>query len=307
MSRQSTTEVRLPPYHFTISETEQRYGDRIINHSFKIGGAGVDCAGVGIQYDAQNQPIRASIPYIQYDPDCSKGVRMDRGAASIQMIKALLRHVHSQLPSITRFYFDDNSMIGCGTLEEQQSRRHPKKGAYARPIPLNYFSIAFNGYTWYEKHFHAKYKNDDAHEQYRDHVKEFLTEEKLPPIADFLQSLPAAPSPSHIEELEQLYQRASTYIDLFQSIPKEKRCSHARGWLIPFIKEKLNHHFGDKGWYIDIAEMDKPLLEMRSRGGADRRTRKRGKKYSSSYYCPKRIRWGGGEFGDDVGVDPLHL
>lgn len=305
MSDRQITDLTLGPYQFTIIDSEQWYGNRILGRTFKMGGTYPDCVNVTIKYDAHSKPISASIPHIMSDPECSKGAPLDRGSGSILMLKALLRHVHEQIPSITRFTFDDMSHTECGTEDEIRSRRHAKKGSYARPIPLNYFSIAFNGYTWYEKNFGAMYQSEEKHVEYRRRVKEFLTEEKMPPFIEFLQENPTVnallENKEMVRELEGLYKTSRTYKDLFTSIPKARRCAHARIWLIPFITQQLKGVFSHDDWFIDISRMDQPPQPM---VGGRRSTRKRGK---GTFYVPRRIRRDGGWSGYDIGADITNI
>lgn len=300
-----TVEIAVGPYRFTIVDTLQQYGDRILGRTFKMGGTYPDCVNVSIRYDGQ-KPVSASIPHVLGDPECSKGVPLDRGGGSVLMIKALLRHIHQEIPTLTRFKFDDMSHIECGTEEEQRSRRNPKKGSYAKPIPLNYFSIAFNGYTWYEKNFNATYMDDAHHAAYRARVKSFLTEEKLPPFADFLQGLsnPSAllDQTELLREVEAGYAQASTFQGLFDSLPKARRCAHARAWLISFVAERLKGVFSHYDWFMDVTTMDRPVALLGgSRLRGRRRTRRRGKR---AYEIP-HIRREGGYEGHSVGVDPM--
>jgi hypothetical protein len=313
MSERQTTELTVGPYRFTIVDTTNYYQGRVVERTFKMGGTYPDCVNISISYDGQSQPVGASIPYVVADPECSRGTPLDRGAGSVMMLKALLRHIHEKIPRITQFFFDDKSNIECGTEEEKRSRRHPKKGSYARPVPLNYFSIAFNGYTWYEKNFHAMYKNEEEHAEYRARIGAFLTEEKMPPFDDFLRSIPGngvlLANKDMLEEVKALYEGANTYKDFFTSIPKEKRCPHARVWLISFITKKLSGVFSNNHWFIDVTRMDEPVVGGGSRGKGrrgqgERRTRKRG----DSYYVPRRVRRdGGGEDGHMIGIDPIHV
>lgn len=312
MSDRQITDMTLGSYRFTIVDSEQKYGSRILGRTFKMGGTYPDCVNVSIAYDSQGQPIRASIPHIMSDPECSKGAPLDRGGGSVLMLKALLRHVHERIPSITRFSFDDMSHIECGTEDEIRSRRHAKKGSYARPIPLNYFSIVFNGYTWYEKNFGAMYQSEEKHAEYRRRVKEFLTEEKMPPFVEFLQENPAVSMllerEEMVKELEGLYEKSSTYKDLFTSIPKERRCPHARLWLIAFVTKKLRGIFSHEDWFIDVTRMDEPVAPLsggrrRKGSGGGRRTRKRG----DSFYVPRGFRREGGDWGHMIGVDSMEV
>jgi len=307
MSKQ-TTDIAVGPYRFTIVDSEQRYNERILGRMFTMGGTYPDCVNVSIQYDAENRPIHASIPYVTSDRDCSKGAPLDRGQGSVLMVKTLLRYVHETIPSITRFSFDDMSNIECGTEEEQRSRRHAKKGTFARPIPLHYFSIAFNGSTWYEKNFNAMYRDEKHHATYRRQVQDFLTEEKMPPFVDFLQQLPNSRSLLEnkvvLDELQTRYESAHTVRELFRSLPKERRCAHARIWLISFLEKRLSEVFHNKNWVIDVTRMDDSTEQQGGRQRKKRGTRKRG----HSFYVPREVRREGGySIGHTLDLDPTAI
>jgi hypothetical protein len=80
------------------------------------------------------------------------------------MIKTLLEYVHKQLPTISEINFEDKSNIECATdIEKEKKSKFIKKGTIIYPIPLYYFSIAFNGETWYEKNFNAIQQNENKH------------------------------------------------------------------------------------------------------------------------------------------------
>lgn len=314
MSEPLITEIKVGPYRFTIVDKTTYYEGRVSERTFKIGGTYPDCGDASIDYDLQGQPVSGHLSYAMSDPECSKGTPLDRGEGSVMMLKAFFRYIHEKVPHITRFSFDDKSNIECGTEEEKRSRRHPKKGSFAKPIPLNYFSIAFNGYTWYEKNFHAIYMNEEKHTEYRAQIKEFLTEEKMPPFAEFIRKIPKheetliANKAMH-EEVKMLYEKANTFRDFFTSIPKIERCSHARTWLISFITKRLYGIFSHNHWFINVTRMDEPVAPL-SGGGRERGKRKGGRrtrKRDDSFYTPYGFRREGGEYGHMIGVDSMNI
>jgi len=264
----------------------------VISRNFKIGGDYSDCVNVSIQYDDHSHPISGKIQTIVYDEECSKKVPLGRGEGSITMIKTLLRHIHKMIPEITTFSFDDMSTVECGTY-------HRKRGSHAIPVSLYYLSIAFNGCTWYEKHFRATYRDQASHHAYRSRVDHFLHGESLPPFQDFLRS--ANPPVELYSELEALYEKAHHYMDFFSAIPKDRRCAHARTWLVPFIKGKMEGVFSNEGWVIHVLDMSPlqggALQKKRGARGSCRKTRRRG----GYYYPGGRIRHM--LIGDDIGGD----
>lgn len=284
------TNLQVGPFHFKIIDRTNMHKGNVISRNFKIGGDYSDCVNVSIQYDDHSHPISGKIQTIVYDEECSKEVPLTRGEGSITMIKTLLRHIHKMIPEITTFSFDDMSTVECGT-------DCGKRGSHARPVSLYYLSIAFNGCTWYEKHFRATYRDQASHHAYRSRVDYFLHDEPLPPFQEFLRS--ANPPAELYSELEALYEKAPHYMDFFSAIPKDRRCVHARTWLVPFIKRGMEGVFSNEGWVIHVLDMSPlqggALQKTRGARGTCRKTRRRGG-YS---YPGGRIRHMG--IGDDVG------
>ena len=91
-----------------ISKTED---GMIYSRNFKIGGKYEDCVNVSITYDENNKPISAKIPTLVYDEECSLSGKLDRGEGTVAMIKTLLRYIHTKIPEITEFEFEDKSNI----------------------------------------------------------------------------------------------------------------------------------------------------------------------------------------------------
>ena len=274
------TDIPVDPYLFTIIDRTNTHNGNIISRNFKIGGGYSDCVNVSIQYNDQSRPISGKIQTIVYDEECSKGVPLGRGEGSITMIKTLLRHIHKMIPEITTFSFDDMSTVECGTDDEKRQSRHRKRGSHARPVSLYYLSIAFNGCTWYEKHFRATYRDEASHRAYRSRVDHFLHTESLPPFQDFLRI--ANPPAELYSELEALYEQPH-YAAFFSAIPKDRRCVHARTWLVPFMKRELDGVFSNEGWVIDVLDMTPLPLQglQKTRGG--RRVYKTRKRMGYSY------------------------
>ena len=262
-------DIEVAPYTFHIIDNYSMEGYKIISRNFKIGG--IDCVNVSVTYDDNKNPIDAKIQTLMYDPECSKKRQLDRGKGSVLIIKTLLQYIHNEIPSITLFEFQDASNIECGTEIEQKSKKHRKRGTHAYPVALYYFSLVFNGITWYEKHFNAYQK--EGHEAYRVYINEWLTNEK-PSFIEFRRK--AKPSDEIVDELRTYYDSTQTYKTFFQSIPERDRCRLLRGWIYTFMNEELKGVFSDK-WIIDVTKMDNQIKEG-----------KRGTRKKKIYYCPKK-------------------
>lgn len=278
--------VNVGKYKFNIKDSISKTDEGIIySRNFQIGGNYSDCVNVSITYDAHNNPISAKIPTLVYDEECSLAAPLNRGDGTIIMIKTLLRYIKKKIPEINVFVFEDKSNIECGTEEEKQQKRRRKRGTYARPLVLYYFSIAFNGVTWYEKHFNAYQEDISIHRGYRVRVKELLNEEQTKPsFNEFLRI--AQPPMKHLDELKQLYEAASTYGEFFNSIPKDDRCRLVREWLPTFMEHYLKGVFKNSDWIIDVRKMDE-----KNKSGMNGDRRITAKQNKMRYYIPEgRIR-----------------
>jgi len=280
---ETITNMEVGKYKFRIIDNEDIRDGIPYSRGFKIGGTEYsDCVNVSITYDVYGNPISAKIPTLVYVPECSFTAPLERGEGSVAIIKTLLRHVNKKIPTIKTFEFEDMSTIECGTEEEKHQKQHRKKGTYAMPTTLYNFSIAFNGITWYEKHFNAYYKSQEDHKKYREQIANFLTKQKMMPFIEFLTI--AKPSSKIKDELEALYTKASSYGDFFDSIKYENRCRLVRDWIASFMEHCLKDIFFNKGWMIDVTKMDTPSEHFKKqRAGAG--TRKKNRR--TTYYVPK--------------------
>lgn len=267
-----TIDINVGKYKFKIIDNTLLSRDQIIySRNFKIGGNISDCVNISIRY-IQGKPVSAYIPHIIYDPDCSIDIPLENGKGTISMVKTLLDYVHKKLPTITEVSFEDKSNIECATDMEIQKKgsRFRKKGTNICPIPLYYFSIAFNGETWYEKHFNARQKDINKHTKYKEKINKLLYFEEEKSNTTFLQFLEIAQPPKHLyDELEKYYNISKTFGVFFTSIPKIDRCRVVRDWISNFMEYYLKDVFSNADWVIEIPSS--------SRGG---------KKNTRKYYCP---------------------
>lgn len=268
---QIKTIVSFGKYKFEIIDNTLSLRGETYCRNLKIGGNVSDCVNISISYK-NNQPNSATIPHVFYDPECSIGVPLDRGEGSVAMIKALLDYFYKNIPTIREVSFEDKSNIDCATdIEIEKGSRFRKKGTNVYPIPLYYFSIAFNGKTWYEQKFNARQKDANKHMAYKEKIDILLHSEDLKTKTTFLEFLQTAqPSAEIVSELENYYSTSITFGDFFTSMPKIDRCRLVRGWISTFMSYHLKDVFENMGWIIE--------LPIATKGGK-RNTRK--------YYCPR--------------------
>ena len=264
-------------YKFQIVDNILLYDEKIYCRNIKIGGSHTDCVNISISYK-DNEPVSAYIPHIMYSEDCSIEPLLDRGQGTIRMIKTLFNYIQEKIPSIKEINFEDKSNIECATdIEKDKKSKLIKKGTIIYPIPLYYFSIAFNGETWYEKNFNAKQKNKDKHDRYKEKVINLLSSKEVKQKNSYIDFLRIAQPPADIiDELEKIYNTTDTYESFFQSMPKIDRCRLVRDWIFTFMSYHLKDVFDNTDWMIELP------IETKGVGG-----RRGGGKKSRKYYCPK--------------------
>lgn len=248
--------VSSGPYSFRIRDNTLWSSDKqtIYSRNFKIGSNTVaDCINISIIY--KNGSIDyAYIPTILYDPDCSL---IDNGERSVVMTRTLLSYVSSQIPALTYVIFDDMSSIECATEEE---------------VPLYYFSIAFNGQTWYEHHFNAKQMDETKHRAYRDTVEEFLYSSDFKEQYGFDRFVSLfGQSEADMAELLAYYNKHTTFSGFFKSIPKQHHCRLIGPWIEQFMRVILNNTFSNNHWIIPLQINGGNNIKM------------------TEYYCPNGI------------------
>ncbi len=212
--------------------------------------------------------------------ECSIGNTLDRGNGSIIMIKTLLLHIKQLYPNLSGVTFDDMSSIECGTEEdiEKNKTRIRKKGTNLVPMPLYYLSIAYNGETWYEKHFKAVQQNADKHIAYKERVSKLLNDPSEKP-SNYLRFFEITSIPPNINnEIKNYYDNTNTYSEFFHAIPKNDRCRLLRPWIKEFMNYYLKRVFSNFDWTIDLSNITNTV-------GGRNKTRKNNR----NYYCPKGI------------------
>jgi hypothetical protein len=203
---------------------------------------------------SENNPISATLYFIQDSPDVS----------FVNIIRLLLAYIYNQISTLTEVRFEDQSNI--------EFINQPN----VYPIPLYYFSIAFNGETWYEKHFRARHRIPETHVKYRDTVNQLLHDKEFKSSISFIEFLRISQPPMEIaDELEAYYRGSATFGDFFQSIPREHRCRLVRDWISTFMTHYLRDVFDNTNWIIE--------LPIRMSGGKS----KSRNNHTRKYYCPK--------------------
>ena len=292
------TIVDVGKYKFHIIDDTSIYEGRILSRNFKIGGDYDDCVNVSIDYSDESLPISATMHNVGREVDISLG-----GSGSVIMIKTLLEHVHQQIPTLTEVEFKDFSHIESSNIELASK--------YTRVIPIQlcYFSIAFNGLSWYENHFHAKLKDPRKYEIYREKVQQLLYSPEFKTNTTFIMFLQCVVPPmavvtdkwrDKVDKLEEYYNKSVTFGDFFQLIPFTERIHLVRDWIETFMIEYLNDACCKyDNWVIEL-----PVGKSLETNGPIEIDNKTGK--TQKYYCPKgRIHHY--MFSYCLGVDPCDV
>lgn len=257
--------IKVGKYTFVITENKLVYSDKIISHTFKIGGSYDDCISISYTYNNNNDPISAKILFVRYEPECTMANDLEKGGGTAIMLKTLLRYLFKKIPSVHIFSFEDMSHIDC--VEKDLSKPPPRKPL--KPLSLAYLSIAYNSCTWYEKHFDARMIDHVKYSNYKEAVK-FLT--KPGSKVDFVSFLQIAKPPQEqFEYLEKLYNQTNTYRSFFDAIPFEERCDLLRPWLKTFIEYYLGDTYDPYNWEINVLSPKIQTGGRRCRGGTMRR------------------------------------
>jgi hypothetical protein len=259
--------VNAGKYKFQITDNTM-IGRGVNTRNFNIGGGSKTCVDVSVDCMDKTNPI-AVIPDVKYNSKCSIDAPLEKGGGTILMCKTLFNYVHKQLPILTELNFDDKSKIECANEDEikNNNSKTMNEDSYIKPADLYYFYIAFNGKTWYEKHFNARQKGFEKHKSYRTKINDLLYSKERKANTSFIKLLDGFDVNEEIKsELEPYYEKADTIGSFFQSISKPDRCRLVRDWITAFMKYHLHDVFSNSGWIIEL-----PL----STKGGKRMTKKR--------------------------------
>ena len=258
-----------------------------------------DRVKLAVSFIDTQEPIYAEIEHAH---NYSIHTRTDAGKFSVILRNALFQYVREKIPSITEIRLDDNTNFEStenSKLDQMDVNR------FTIPISFYYFSIAFNGKTWYEYHFGARLQNPEKHEAYRKKVDWFLHSKELKSSMEYTKFLNISScyflqknfrstleieNPFEtIDKLEPYYNDPSavTFGDFFQLIPKQDRCSLVGGWIYMVMRHFFDDVFSNRDWVIDIPMVTNDV-----------------KTNDEPYYCPEGQIWNTA-WGTDVGASPF--
>jgi len=268
--------VKSGKYQFKITRNIEIYRDEIWTHTYKVGGDYSDCVNISYVYK-NNKPVSVVIPHLLYEPECAIGTSLEMGGGTEIMIKTAIRYAHNDVKTLPNFEFQDSSHIDC--VDKDLTSKLPRKTL--KPLNLAYFYIAYHGMTWYEARFNAEMKDKTKYKLYREKLS-FLVNPVVKPTYEKFRSIIGSTIGSvEIDTyLEKIYNKATTYREFFESIPKSKRCDLLYPWLNTFMEHHIRDVYDVKDWVINVNTMDikKPIV-----GGS----LKKGKQYRIYSYIQR--------------------
>jgi hypothetical protein len=257
MSEKKEDIINVGKYKFKIIENTLFYDEKLISKIFKIGGEYDDYVNLSYTY-SNGTPISAKLQQLMYEPECAIDAFLQKGEGSVLLIKTLLNHAYKKVKEVHIFNFEDMSSIDC--VEKDLLKPPPRK--QIRPLNLAYLSIAYNGMTWYEKHFNAKMSDKDKYSKYKERLSFLTDENKKESFKRFLEI--AKPPIEQIDFLKPLYESSKTYREFFNKISFDTRCDILFYWLSNFILFYIDNVYNEKGWEIDINTMNNKIGGNRS-------------------------------------------
>jgi len=265
----TTETITVGKYSFIITENKFAFADKIISHTFKIGGTYNDCICISYTYNNLT-PVSAKIVYVSYEPECTTGNNLEKGGGTAIMLKTFLRYVYKKIPSVNIFTYEDMSHID--SVEKDLSKLPPRKPI--RPLSLAYLSIAYNSCTWYEKYFDAKMTDKGRYAKYQTSMKFLTNSGDKPDFITFLQI--AQPPQNQIEHLKKIYEETATYRAFFNAIPFNDRCELLGHWLKTFIEYYLGDKYSPYGWEINVlvSKIKNASLEGGSKEGGSKKSKR---------------------------------
>jgi hypothetical protein len=244
--------VQSGKYQFKITRNILLRDEIIIVHTYKVGGDYTDCVNISYFYK-NNKPYKVAIPHLLYEPECAISTTLEQGGGSEIMIKIAIRYAYNEVKSLPNFEFQDSSHIDC--IDKDLTKVPPRKTL--KPLNLAYFYIAYHGMTWYEARFNAEMKDKIRYKLYRERLEFLVNPVEKPTYEKFRGIIGSTIDSVDLDKyLEKLYNKANTYREFFEAIPKSKRCDVLYPWLNTFIEHYIGDVYSVKDWLINVHTMD---------------------------------------------------
>jgi len=229
-------------YTFQISDNICIYASQIYGRTINIFAIDDDMCGIEllVTYNINDLPCSLSIRRFYglqhfFSFNTPNSVEYDY---CIAMILVLLEYVRNKIPTLTEVNFKDTFYV------ETNGRQQ---------IPHYYFSIAFNGKTWFEHYFNARHTNIDMHCKYRNAVNILLRLPETKSNITFFRFLEiCAPPMDIIDELQIYYERSDTFGYFFESIPNIDRVRLVCDWIYRFMRWGVSDSFDKNEWVIEL-------------------------------------------------------
>jgi len=163
-------------------------------------------------------------------------------------------------PYILYVSFDDKSQMPC-------NREHGDQ------LDLMTYSIALNGYTWYEMNLNAYFLPKNKYDTYREQVKLYMSKERKESIDydEFYINIEKSGNVFAIDFFKDykvilinLYNNSVTFPEFFKCLGKlvlrKDKCKLFKVWLAKFIDNQIDF---SRSWQYDIDKI--PLIKVGGR------------------------------------------
>ena len=165
---------------------------------------------------------------IRYDLACSLDSHFSRGHDIRQMLRFIIKYIHTTYPAVKELSFNDLSTKTCDDETD---------------VNLAVMTYLYAGQTWYEKHFGAHTSPQSASGMAQSVSR--VQEAKQIPWSEMKEVIQNRGTlPFREEELEELYTNAETWQGFFKPILRRIQiadfCIFISGWLDSFILRYFN-------------------------------------------------------------------
>ena len=173
----------------------------------------------------------------------------DENSLGVEMLHAITFILVTKFPFVKRVSLNDKSYIPCNR-------------DFDETLDLLTYSVALNGFTWYERMLNARIVDDKKWKEYTDSAYKYVSKEfkntiKFEEIEKKIivdGTLYAKQQlATHARDWEVYFENAETLPDFFRkvsdSIGRKNKCKFFKGWLESFIGTKVKIN---SDWVFDI-------------------------------------------------------
>lgn len=277
----------------TINELRSLANPLCYTVSYKCGGDAINkvqCIDFVVQFSGtvENIVTEAILNNLVYDEGCSLGALLERGEKFQNLLKGFMGFIKQRHPQIENVILSDCSTIECvmGANKNQKKK-----------TSLKHFSIAFNGQTYYEKHFGARLITN--HDKYVAGVAKLSVATEKMPYEYFKNTFLKVDYLAKDAKIKEHYESSQTYREFFDKFADTaERCYLLAPFIEQFITFILSKTLNLTMWHIpiddqinNIAYTIEPITQTSVRiiGGTKRLNM--GKRKIQHLRKTKRMKW----------------